>query len=224
MLQKGLMGLTMLMITAVSFAQKSFTIGDASKHYAVLLSFDSCDIVNRICPTECRVQVLAKADKTKVLDYINPGISIYYSADDPTSFNENDIVHFDDFNFDGTQDMAIRNGSNSGYGGPSYDVFVYHQTKKQFVKSKELTILASENLGLFNVDKKQKRLIAFQKSGCCWHVKREYIVVPGKGLKMMREVEEAAGEEQVIVTDKKWKNGKWETTVRKYELKEYYRE
>lgn len=224
MLQKGIILVMMLLATVAGFAQKSFTINEASKLYNVSLLFDSCDGVNRICQTACRVQVFSKATKKKVLDYINPGITVYYLADDSSGINNNDIVHFDDFNFDGTLDMAIRNGSNSGYGGPSYDVFVYHQTKRQFVKSEELTVLASENLGMFEVDKKQKRLIAFQKSGCCWHVKREHIVVPGKGLQMVREVEEAAGEVDVIVTDRKRINGKWKTTTRKYKLKEYYKE
>ena len=33
---------------------------------------------------------------------------------------------FVDFNFDGSEDLAIRNGNEGAYSGPTYDVYVYH--------------------------------------------------------------------------------------------------
>ncbi len=74
---------------------------------------------------------------------------------------------FDDFNFDGTEDLAIRNGNMGNYSSASYDVYVFNSTRMAFVKSKELTELGSDNFDFFETDPVRKRLIAFGKSGCC---------------------------------------------------------
>lgn len=132
---------------------------------------------------------------------------------------------FDDFNFDGSEDLAIRNGNQSGYGGPSYDVYVYNSTRKQFVLSNELTALAYENLGMFQTDHKRKRIITFAKSGCCWHITTEYTVVPKKGLQKVYEMEEDAMDgEYVTVTTRNLINNKWASQSKKYKIKDYYKE
>jgi len=73
---------------------------------------------------------------------------------------------FGDFNFDGTEDLAIRNGNNGAYASPSYDIYLSINNK--FVPNAALTKLASENLGLFDVDKKNKQLAIHLKNGCCF--------------------------------------------------------
>ena len=88
--------------------------------------------------------------------------------------------------------MRFRNGNNSSYGGPSYDVYVYNRTHKAFVPSVELTDLATSNLGMFTVDARRKRLIVFNKGGCCIHQTVEYAVVPRVGLQKVYEKIEAS--------------------------------
>ncbi|MEI7489696.1 MAG: hypothetical protein WCJ72_20220 [Chryseobacterium sp.] len=133
---------------------------------------------------------------------------------------------FDDFNFDGTEDMAIRNGNESSYGGPSYEVYVFNSTKKQFVISEELTSLAYENLGMFQTDSERKRLITYSKSGCCWHLTTEYTVVPKKGLLKVYELEEDAtgGDERVKVTKREFEDDKWTANIKDYPISEYYKD
>ena len=43
-------------------------------------------------------------------------------------------VIIDDFNFDGTEDVAIRNGNMGNYKGASYDVYIFNKTRMGFVK------------------------------------------------------------------------------------------
>lgn len=63
------------------------------------------------------------------------------------------------FNFKGSEDLAIRNGHEGPYGGPPYDVYVFHKTKNKFVSSEDLSALTYENLDMFEVDSKRKRMI-----------------------------------------------------------------
>ena len=63
------------------------------------------------------------------------------------------------FNFKGSEDLAIRNGYEGPYDGPSYDVYVFHKTKNKFVSSEDLSALTYENLGMFDVNSKRKRMI-----------------------------------------------------------------
>ncbi|MFN3021324.1 XAC2610-related protein [Chryseobacterium sp. TY3] len=71
------------------------------------------------------------------------------------------------FNFDGSEDVAVRNGNAGSYGGPIYSVYVYNLTKMRFVFSQELADLTFETLGMFDTDNDRKPIITYAKSGCC---------------------------------------------------------
>lgn len=130
-----------------------------------------------------------------------------------------------DFNFDGQDDLAIRNGNNSSYGGPSYDIYVYNKTRKAFVPSAELTDLATSALGMFSVDARRKRLITFNKGGCCLHQTTEYAVVPKVGLREVYEKTEAitADGDHVEVTVRQRVDQVWKTQRRTYLVSKYYK-
>ena len=122
--------------------------------------------------------------------------------------NNNGLV-VDDFNFDGSDDIALRNGNDGAYGGPSYDIHLYDATGKRFVINDALTELASSNLGLFEVDRKEKTLTTFTKSGCCWHQSAVYRI-DGNTPIMVREVtQDARSDETVTIIDRKLVNGTW---------------
>jgi hypothetical protein len=211
-----------------SFAQKSFAINNSSKTYNAKVEVEKCD--NEACGGKGIVKLYLK-NSDKLLQEFNSG-DLSFNLDkkkNPSTkmelYDEQSPVVFGDFNFDGTEDLAIRNGSNSGYGGPSYDVYVYVATKKQFILSKELTKLASTNLGMFEVDGKRKRIITLSKSGAAWHLKTEYEIIPEKGLLKVYELEEDAskGDDYVYVTEKKYVKGKWNKSTKKYKIKDYYK-
>ena len=103
-------------------------------------------------------------------------------------------------------------------------VYVYNITRNQFILSDELTELASKNLGMFQTDRKKKRLITFAKSGCCWHITKEYLVIPNYGLLKVHELEEdATDKEFVIVTTRDLINNEWISKKEKLKIEDYHK-
>ncbi|WP_027380515.1 XAC2610-related protein [Chryseobacterium daeguense] len=211
------------------FAQHQFELKDASKNYDVKINVETCE--NNECSGKSTIELVDKKTSKKFQELTSDNLNFYLNEDQkPTAniiqlYNEQSPLIFDDFNFDGTEDIAIRNGNESGYGGPSYDVYVFNITKKQLVLSEELTQLAHENLGMFNTDSERKRLITYSKSGCCWHLTTEYTVLPQRGLFKVYELEEdATGGETVKVTKKEFIDDKWTTNIKTYPINVYYKE
>ena len=79
-----------------------------------------------------------------------------------------------DINFDGHPDLLLNtcNGC-AGYGGPTFDVYIFNPKVQQYVLHKALTELFSIQ-GTFDIDTQNKRIVIFQKSGCCWHSGETY--------------------------------------------------
>lgn len=227
-MKKVPIALALLLLTGYGFGQVDFEIKNASAKYTAKITVDKCE--DNQCGGKGNIRLMDK--KTALLFQTLTSEDLYFFLDSSQKpsinavqlYGEQSPLLFDDFNFDGTEDLAVRNGNNSGYGGPSYDVYVYQSTKKQFVLSIELTNLVTENLGMFHTDKKRKRLITFAKSGCCWHITTEYDIVPNKGLRKVYEFEEdAQGGELVTVTTRKLINGKWISKSKSYTVSEYYK-
>ena len=208
----------------------TFQINDGSVLYDAQLIVKNCD--KEECFGKAKIMLFKKGNKRIFQTLTSNDLNFYLDKKQQPSVNviqlydEQSPLIFDDFNFDGQQDLAIRNGNESSYGGPSYDVYVFNKTRQQFVISSELTELAIENLGMFQTDDTRKRLITFAKSGCCFHVTSEYAVIPNKGIKLVHEVtEDATGAgEQVKVTTKSYNlhTKKWRTISKKYPLDQYY--
>lgn len=86
------------------------------------------------------------------------------------TYGDQSLLFFEDFNFDGRQDLAVRNGSEGGYGGPSYDIYLSDPKSPLLVFNPSFSSLTrDEQLGMFAVDPVAKRLHTSSKSGCCWH-------------------------------------------------------
>jgi hypothetical protein len=119
-----------------------------------------------------------------------------------------------DFDFDGNEDFAVLEGYHGPYGGPSYTVFLYSPRAKTFVLAPKLGELTHEYLGYFQVDAAKRRLFAFGKSGCCWHISEEFEVVRGEPVSVARLVEDATSGTQVEITEERLVGGKWQTKTR----------
>lgn len=210
-------------------AQNHFEIKTGSKQYNAEITVQDCD--GEKCSGSGTIELKDKRTSASLQILTSDGLYFYLNKDQQPSVNviqlydEQSPLIFKDFNFDGSEDIAIRNGNESSYGGPSYDVYVYNSTKKQFVSSEELTALAYDNLGMFQTDSVRKRLITFSKSGCCWHLTTEYEIIPKKGLDKVFELEEdAMGGDEVAVTKRQKMNNRWVVKTKKYPIKEYYKE
>jgi hypothetical protein len=222
--------LPFMLFGAVVLGQNHFELKDASINYDVSIEVQNCE--KDECSGKAVIDLRDKKTSTKFQTFTSEDLNFYLKEDQkPTAniiqlYDEQSPLIFNDFNFDGSEDMAVRNGNGSSYGGPSYDVYVFNATKNRFVISEELTNLAYENLGMFQTDSERKRIITYSKSGCCWHLTTEYAVVPKKGLVKVYELEEDAmgGGETVKVTKRELKNNKWVAKTTKYPIKEYYKE
>lgn len=222
-MKKKLLLLSTLVLSVTSVQAQEFLVQNGSKLYDARLTIQ-CDADT--CEGPATVKIFKK--NTNQLIKTLKSQHMYTSFEGKKAninrlYDEQSGIFFDDFNFDGTQDIAIQNGSGGPYGSPQYDVYVFNQTKKDFVLSQALTSLASENLGMFEVDAKNKTLTTLNKDGAAWHQRQVYKVVPNKGLKMVREVtEDGSNGEKVTVTDRIFKNNHWVTTEKKYKFDDYY--
>lgn len=179
------------------------------------------------------ITLYAHGSPTALQEIRSPNLTftkMFQDSDSPsvmpdTSTYEGTPIYFDDFNFDGNEDIAVRNGNRGGYGSPSFDVYLFHAPRKCFVLHNNLTKLASENLGMFEIDTKQKRLISRNKSGCCWHLERQYEVARGNVIRKVFEEEHDGLSHKgdfVRVTTRQLVNGRWKTIVKKYSHTDYY--
>lgn len=218
-----------ILLGPLCFGQYKFEIKDASKNYDAIIHIDNC--FDGKCMDKGTVE-LFNSNNTKVQTFTSDNLVLHLGEGQklergkiiPLTKEQSPLI-FDDFNFDGTEDLAIRNGNMGNYSSASYDVYVFNSTRMAFVKSKELTELGSDNFDFFETDPVRKRLIAFGKSGCCNLFTAEYEVVPNKGLSKVLEKEEDSSEEGYVkVTTKEKKNNKWITRTKVYPADQYNRE
>ncbi|NNE66787.1 MAG: hypothetical protein HKN33_09490 [Pyrinomonadaceae bacterium] len=200
--------------------KRQFIIRNGSDKFDIKIDVEECD--GEYCEGAGLVQILRKGESLPFQTISMPSITLEIGKDSKPSVNlielygeNNSGIVFDDFDFDGNIDLAIRNGNNGAYGGPSYDVYLFSASVYRFVKNAALTTLGSENLGLFRVDKNKRELITFTKSGCCWHQTTHYRVEYGRPYKVLVVTEDATGAtEKVVVTTEKRVDGIWKKSVR----------
>ncbi|CAI8756757.1 XAC2610-related protein [Chryseobacterium sp. IT-36CA2] len=217
-----------VLLSSVCFGQYQFEVKNASKSYDAVIQVENC--YDGQCNGRGTVDLFDHRN-TKVQTFVSDNLVLNLNQDEkPVQGKifqlkkENGPVVIDDFNFDGTEDIAIRNGNMGNYSSSSYDVYVFNSTKMAFVKSKELTELASDSFDIFEVDAKRKRLIAYGKSGCCDLFTTEYAVIPNKGLdKVFEKEEDMTVEDLVKVTTKEKINNKWITKTKVYPSDQYNR-
>lgn len=119
-------------------------------------------------------------------------------------YGEQSIIMYEDYNFDGIKDLAIEDGQNSCYHGPSFQVYL--GLKSGFAYSTEFTRLGQEYCGMFQVDDQKKRLYASTKSGCCWHQFSEFTVEGNRprAVKIVEEDFSGGAYPYGVVTEKIW--------------------
>jgi hypothetical protein len=212
--------ITMLLLAGTAFSQEKFNITDASKLYDVKLEVAKCD--DGMCEGKATFTLYKKNSKTPFQVFRLPETSFMLNDDGSAPANETllydkqSALNFGDFNFDGIDDISLCDGRNSGYGGPSYQVYLFSPRTKKFVRNAGLTRLGQEYLGMFEVDKKRKIISTFSKSGCCWHIAEEYKIVNDRPVKIFEEIEDATipDDSKVKITTRRLVKGRWKTTVR----------
>lgn len=217
--------IVMLLLTGAAFGQQKFELKDASKTYDVKLEVAKCS--DGSCEGRATVTLFKKGFTAPFQIFRLPNTSFMLEddgtapANDTLLYDKQSAINFGDFNFDGTEDLALCDGNNGSYGMPSYQVYLYTPRTKKFVRNPGLTKLGQENLGMFEVDPKRKLISTFGKDGCCWHIFEQYKVVNNRPVKIFEEVEDATipDEKRIKITTKRLVKGRWKTTV-KYENRE----
>jgi hypothetical protein len=217
-----------VLLGPVCFGQYQFEVKNVSENYDAVIHVENC--YDDRCGGKGTVELFDHKN-SKVETFVSEDLVLYAERDKKlisgkliSLSKDQRAVIINDFNFDGTRDVAIRNGNMGNYSGASYDVYVFNKTKKKFVISEELTELGSNGLDIFDVDVKRKRLISYGKSGCCDIFTTEYAVIPNKGLDKVFEKEEDMNTEgQVKVITKEKINNKWITKTKVYPADQYNR-
>ena len=215
------MTIVLLFASTALFAQKTFLVKNASKTFDVKIKISACD--DDICEGEA-VFYLSKKNQKRTFQTIEMPNSYFNLGEEqkPTANlielygMNNSGITFADYNFDNIEDIAIRNGNGGVYGSPSYDVFLFSKLENQFVRNADLTALASDNLGMFEINKKTKTLETNSKSGCCSHQMARYKFVRNRVKKIYFVTGDALGdgENMKIVIETLLPNGKWKKTMK----------
>jgi hypothetical protein len=154
-----------------------------------------------------------KVGLATVCVHLEPGgepVAISTNPDD-----EQGTLVVGDFNFDGREDFAVHVGDQGPYGSPTYAVFLAGENG-QLHRSAELSKLTEESLGLFQVDRSAKRLVAGNKSGCCIHETEQLEMINDKPVVVLRLGEDASHEGVVIRTREQLVKGRWKRETKRY--------
>jgi len=181
-----------LATSIIGHSQHTFQISKASKRFDVRVTVEKCDDAFCRGSATFRISEKGKRGAFQVLKLAETQFMVEEPelVDGKRMYDAQSIVFFEDFDFDGSEDLAIRSGFEGGYGGPSYDVYLYSPGARKFTRNSAFTRLAQwPYLGMFYVEHKRKRIRVFSKSGCCRHYMEEYQVIAGRP-RMVKEVSE----------------------------------
>lgn len=174
---RRLLVLLTLSLTTLLTQAKTFKVDDFSPQYHAIITIDSCD--QDWCSGAGTIKIYDNHTKKPILTSKSDNLSFELHNDAPQSnvaqtYGENSSIIFEDFNFDGKPDFAVSNGNNSCYGGPSYDIYLWHNGA--YKNNAAFGDLANNYCGMFDVDVKNKQLHTMTKGSCCQHEYTDFIV------------------------------------------------
>jgi hypothetical protein len=218
-----------LLLTSSAFAQHNFEFKNASKFFDIKMAVEKCDDFS--CDGAATFSFFKKGGGKAYQVIKLENTHMEFGEDEKPLVNTTllydaqSVINIGDFNFDGMEDIAICDGTNGSYSGPSYRIYLSSRAAGKFIYNQKFTDLAY-HLGMFTVDKKKKLLETFDKSGCCWHITERYKVVGDRPVKVYEYVEDAmnfdekANKRIVKTTTKTLVNGRWHTTVKVERVKD----
>ena len=212
----GLLIFTLPLSTLAQTSAQQYKIEDFSEdYYALIQSTDNID-------SETNSIVEIRNAKTKKIIISQPAdIDIDYELDSSKEhgldnqlsvnvvslpYGDSSILIYEDFNFDNKPDLAIKDGRNGCYGGPSYQVYL--KQGKAFVLSDSFMELAQGNCGFFDVDEDTQTLHTMTKSGAAWHQYSDYKVINNKPVAVRIIEEEYNSKGLISILEKTRVNGK----------------
>lgn len=176
-------------IFSVAFSQTTYKVDNFSKDYfGEIFIADTGEVFSEgwiaIFDKKTKQQLI-RVESDELALNLHDGKALANVKELP--YGEQSLIMYDDYNFDGKKDLAIEDGQNSCYHGPSFRIYL--ATSGGFTFNPEFTRLAQEYCGMFDVDYKGKKLRTMTKSGCCWHQFSEFVVQNNKP-KVVRVIED----------------------------------
>jgi hypothetical protein len=218
--------LFVLLLSVSAVAQVKFEKGTASKNYNARIEVERCE--EDTCSGKLKIELFKKS-AAKPFQIINIDDTEFAMEEAKLTnakrrYDYQSIIFFEDYNFDGIEDLSIRDGNNSAYSGPSYQIYLYSPQRGKFVHSPAFTRLSqSEYLGMFEVDKKKRVIRVASKGGCCMHRSEEFRVVKNRLVKVFEIYEEVEFREEkgnrLRIETSRLVKGRWQTRVRYEKLK-----
>ncbi|TBO42419.1 XAC2610-related protein [Pedobacter kyonggii] len=215
-----------LIVANTSKAQFKFLANNSSEQYKAKIFVDKCE--GNACSGKATIIIYDKATDREVDTFHSEDLDFGLTETQNAKLGWLDLgkyqtpLIFGDFNFDGSEDIAIRNGNNGAYASPSYNIYLSSKEHK-FLLNKELTKLSSENLGMFDIDKKTKQIAIHQKDGCCFDKTINYKYDTKNMLyEDSSVIEDSSIADNVTVITQKLVDGKIKRTVQKFKMKDYY--
>lgn len=123
--------------------------------------------------------------------YLNQRATLYRGAVAQRDRRASQSIIVSDVNGDGRDDLALWTGTRGGYGGASYDIYLFDATKKTFVRSAAFSELTVGRDGFFTIV--DGRIRTTSKSGCCLHTEEFHVVEKNAPKLVERIVEDATG-------------------------------
>jgi hypothetical protein len=117
-------------------------------------------------------------------------------------FKDQDVVLYQDFNFDGVDDIAILELYSSK--GPGYAIYLFKEQK--FILDAEYTDIIQGSQGNFELVPESKTIATMSSGGCCWHSFSNYSIINGRPYPIEQVIEEIDLPFTTIRT-KRWKDG-----------------
>jgi len=199
-------------------------IANASPRYSLSVDIDPApaDPESPVSGTAV-VKVVSRATGKPIQSIRMPSLTLFKGSyaksvgphgKSPSVYDDNYSFVFEDFNFDGRQDLAICKDTQGSYGGLTYDVFLWNPAQNRFVKDSMLTALSSEHLGLVAVDPQKQELTAFDKDGAAWHHSSTYKWIKHRLTLVEEETEDGTGGHDVVITTRRLVHSHWRQTIR----------
>jgi hypothetical protein len=218
---------TFLLFASPVFAQEPVSIPTKSKNFQIRVTLETppnWDGNRRDDPGfPGNVAIYRKGEKEPFQKISLPVLATNNAGSDvsPTSDYKKRVedyllysFSFEDFNFDGREDLSICTGHDGGYNSPSYDVFLFDPKTRGFIRNEEFSELTvTANIGL-KINSRTKTIRAQSKSGCCFHQTDVFRVVKNRLVLVKSTTEQYESETRVTISTRKKVGARWVETTR----------
>ncbi|WP_242168069.1 MULTISPECIES: hypothetical protein [unclassified Pseudomonas] len=221
--------LSMTFVAPLMAEPRSFSVNDPSGKFLVEVLFPEVpEALDQPAPALITVRDKNTLQVLQQLRTPAANVPLRNGKTDPDHLvGEYGVLYFADIDFDGRQDLAIRNSSGVDEGFQyNYDVYLQDPQKTQWVLNGPLTELANANSGgMFSVNAKDRTLHSQTDRGCCWMRSAQWQMRDGQLVQLSAYTQEEVlptefGQNSsmprgyMLRTTGEWKDGKWQETPR----------